>query len=77
MSLVVEGPLVGKTCITGLLPVVCDATASRKFFPVHYLGIAFGRILVKVHLEAKAVSQDFYYDSWGVMLYCFQGLVPG
>ena len=60
MSLVVEGPPVGKTCITGLLPVVCDAIASREFFLVQYLGIVSGRILVKVHLEAEAVSRDFY-----------------
>lgn len=58
MSPVVEGPLVGKTCITGLLPVVCDAT-PQKFFPVQHLGIVFERILVKVHLVAKAVSRDF------------------
>ena len=59
MSQVVEGPLAGKTCITGLLSVVCDAI-PQKFFPVQHLGKDLGRKPVEVHLVVKAVSRDFY-----------------
>ena len=56
---VVEGLLAEKTCITGLLSVVCDAI-PQKLFPVQHLGIVLGRKPVMVHLVVKAVSRDFY-----------------